>query len=109
MESTMQMKSFFNYALAVGIVGALAVASASPSFARQARKATQMGSYQLQSAESSYAYAYESRRGVPGRGGQCWIATDANRPFGYMDSCANPLAYDPALDPTYDGTLHGSD
>jgi hypothetical protein len=61
---------------------------------------------QLPISVSSYAFAPQSVS-ANSRYGQCWIATDANRPYGYMDSCANPLAYDPALNPVYDATLHG--
>jgi hypothetical protein len=35
------------------------------------------------------------------RNGQCWVATDLTRPYGYRSSCANPLTQDPSLDPTY--------
>jgi hypothetical protein len=98
-------KSFFMYASAISIVGVLVPVSATPGFARQAKNAAQNG-YQLQSAGSSYAYEPQAVA-MSARHGQCWIATDASRPYGYMDSCANPLAYDPALSPTYNGELHG--
>jgi hypothetical protein len=103
----MQRKnSFFVYASAVSIVGVVLPLSTTPGFARQARSATQSNGYQLQSAANSYAY--EPRAvAMLARRGQCWIATDASRPYGYMDTCANPLAYDPALSPTYDSGLHG--
>jgi len=101
-----QKKSFFAYALAISIVGVLVPVSATPGFARQAKNATQNSSYQLQSASSSYAYEPQTVA-MTARRGQCWIATDASRPFGYTGSCANPLAYDPALSPTYNGELHG--
>ncbi|HEY6023896.1 MAG TPA: hypothetical protein VIV34_06920 [Pseudolabrys sp.] len=101
-----QKKTFFAYALATGLVGILLATSATPGFARQARKTMYDGSYQVQSAASSYAYAPQTLS-MAGRRGQCWIATDANRPYGYMDTCANPLAHDPALNPTYNGVLHG--
>ncbi len=103
----MQRKnSFFVYASAVSIVGVLVSLSATPGFARQARNATQSNGYQLQSAANSYAYEPQAVA-MAARGGQCWIATDASRPYGYMDTCANPSAYDPALNPTYDSALHG--
>lgn len=99
-------KSFFVYASAISIVGIVLPLSATPGFARQAKNAVQNGSYQLQSATSSYAYEPQTVAMIARRG-QCWISTDANRPYGYMDSCANPLAYDPALNPIYNGELHG--
>ncbi len=71
-----------------------------PGFARQARNAVQDNGYQLQSATSSYAYEPQTVA-MTSRRGQCWIATDASRPYGYMGTCANPLAYDPSLSPTY--------
>lgn len=52
-----------------------------------------------QSANSSYAFAPRENAGP--RYGQCWIATDASRPYGYAGSCANPRVRDPSLDPTY--------
>jgi hypothetical protein len=107
MESTMQQKnSFFAYAVATGIAAIFVATSATPGFARQAKNATDNSGYQLQSAASSYAYEPQTVS-MTNRRGQCWIATDASRPYGYMDSCANPLAYDPALNPTYNGELHG--
>jgi hypothetical protein len=107
MESTMQRKKpFFAYALAAGIAGVFAIVSATPGLARQVHKTTGMTSYQLQSASSSYALAPQTAS-MANRNGQCWIATDASRGFGYTDSCANPLARDPSLDPTYNGLLHG--
>jgi hypothetical protein len=99
-------KSFFVYASAISIVGVLVPLSATPGFAREAKNAAQNSSYQLQSASSSYAYEPQTAA-MTARRGQCWIATDASRPFGYTGSCANPLAYDPALSPTYNGELHG--
>jgi hypothetical protein len=99
-------KSFFVYASAIGIVGVLVPLSATPGFARQARNTVQDNGYQLHSASSSYAYEPQTVA-MTGRRGQCWIATDASRPYGYMDTCANPLAFDPALSPTYNGELHG--
>ena len=101
-------KSFFVYASAISIVGVLVPLSATPGFARQAKNATQNSGYQLQSAASSYAYEPQTVAMIARRGhDQCWIATDASRPYGYMGSCANPLAYDPSLSPTYNGELHG--
>ena len=101
-----QKKSFFAYALAISIVGVLVPVSATPGFARQAKNAAQNNGYQLQSATASYAYEPQTAA-MSTRRGQCWIATDASRPYGYMDTCANPLAYDPALSPTYNGEQHG--
>ena len=99
-------KSLFVYASAISIVGALLPLSTTPGFARDAKATLQNAGYQQQSAASSYAYEPRTVAGV-GRRGQCWISTDANRPYGYMDTCANPLAFDPALSPTYNGELHG--
>lgn len=93
----MQMKSFLAHA---GIVALVAVTSAAPGLARQAQKTTDTTGYQLQSASSSYASAPQGVAATS-RSGQCWIAADASRPYGYMGSCANPLAQDPSLDPTY--------
>jgi hypothetical protein len=101
-----QKKSFFAYALAISIVGVLVPMAVTPGFAREAKNAAQNNRYQLQSAASSYAYEPQTVA-MRARRGQCWIQTDASRPYGYMDSCANPLAYDPALNPIYDGGLHG--
>jgi hypothetical protein len=99
-------KKFFVYASAISIVGVILPLTVTPGFARQARNAVQDSGYQLQSATSSYAY--EPRTvAMTSRRGQCWIAADASRPYGYMGSCANPLAADPALSPTYNGELHG--
>ena len=102
----MQKRSLLAYAIAVAGIVILTAAAATTALSREAQKAANTSSYQPQSATSSYAYAPQQ---VPTntRSGQCWIATDANRPFGYMGACANPLAYDPALNPVYDGTLHG--
>ena len=98
-------KSFFVYASAISLAGVLQPLSATPGIARQAKSATQNSGYQL-SAASSYAYEPQIVA-VTSRRGQCWISTDANRPYGYMDTCTNPLAFDPALSPTYYGELHG--
>lgn len=100
-------KSFFVYASAISIVGVLVPLSATPGFARQVRNTVQDNGYQLQSAASTYAYEPQTVAMSARRGGQCWIATDASRPYGYMDSCANPLAFDPSLSPTYNGEQHG--
>jgi hypothetical protein len=106
MEITMQRKkSFFVYASAISVVGVLVTLSATPGIARQVKTTAQDG-YQQQMAASSYAYEPQAVAMISRRG-QCWIATDASRPFGYAGSCANPLAYDPALSPTYNGELHG--
>ena len=99
-------KSFFACALAAGIAGLFAVASGTPGLARQVHKTSNMTNYQLQSASSSYALAPQTAA-MASRNGQCWIATDGSRGFGYADTCANPLARDPSLDPTYNGSLHG--
>jgi hypothetical protein len=93
----MQKKLFFAYA---SVVAVLVTSPVTPGLARQAQKATNMDSYQLQSASSSYASAPQTT-GTTIRSGRCWIATDASRGFGYMGSCANPLARDPSLDPSY--------
>ena len=93
----MQKKSFLAYA---SIVAVLVTSSVTPSLARQAQKATNTNSYQLQSASSSYAFEPQTT-GTTSRHSRCWISTDASRGYGYMDSCANPLAQDPSLDPTY--------
>ena len=99
MEGTMQKKTFFAYAIAIAGIVILSAAAGTPALAREAQKARNATTYQLQSADSSYAYA--PQQGYAGRRyGQCWIATDSSRPFGYRGSCANPLARDP-LDPTY--------
>jgi len=101
-----QKKPFFAYALEAGVAGMLVVAATAPVTARQVQKTMTSASYQVQSAASSYAFAPQivSARS---RYGQCWIATDASRPYGYVDTCANPLAHDPALDPSYNSTLQG--
>lgn len=102
----MQKRSFFAPAIAFAGIVILSGASVSLAAPREAQRMMHNNNYQLQSGSSSYAFAPQSV-GANSRYGQCWIATDANRPFGYMDSCANPLAYDPALNPAYDATSHG--
>jgi hypothetical protein len=102
----MQKRSFFAPSIAFAGIVILSGASVSLAAPREAQRMMHNNNYQLQSGSSSYAFAPQSV-GANSRYGQCWIATDANRPFGYMDSCANPLAYDPALNPAYDATLHG--
>jgi hypothetical protein len=102
----MQKRSFFAPAIAFAGIVILSGASVALAAPREAQRMMHNNNYQLQSGSSSYAFAPQSV-GANSRYGQCWIATDANRPFGYMDSCANPLAYDPALNPAYDATLHG--
>jgi len=97
MESTMQKKSSLAYAIAAGVA---VVLIATPAFARHAQKTNNTDGYQLQSASSSYAFAPQ-QIGMVNRSGQCWVATDSSRGFGYVSSCSNPLAWDPALDPTY--------
>jgi len=101
----MQKRSFFAPAITIAGIVILSGASVALAAPREAQR-MHNNNYQLQSGSSSYAFAPQSV-GANSRYGQCWIATDANRPFGYMDSCANPLAYDPALNPAYDATLHG--
>jgi hypothetical protein len=102
----MQKRSFFAPAIAFAGIVILIGASVALAAPREAQRMMHNNNDQLQSGSSSYAFAPQSV-GANSRYGQCWIATDANRPFGYMDSCANPLAYDPALNPAYDATLHG--
>jgi hypothetical protein len=92
----MQKKSSLVYAIATGVVVVLV---ATPAFARQAQKSNNMNGNQLQAASTSYALAPQI--GTVNRSGQCWIATDSSRGFGYAASCANPLAQDPSLNPTY--------
>jgi hypothetical protein len=93
----MQKKSFFVYA---SVVAVLMTCPVTPGLARQAQKAMNTNSYQVDSASSSYAFEPQTT-GTTIRSGRCWIATDASRGYGYMDSCANPLARDPSLDPSY--------
>lgn len=102
----MQKRSFFASSIAFAGIVILSGASVALAAPREAQRMMHNNNYQLQSGSSSYAFAPQSV-GANSRYGQCWIATDANRPFGYMDSCANPLAYDPTLNPAYDATLHG--
>lgn len=90
-------KSYFTFA---SVAAVLAATSITPGLARQAQKATNVAGYQVQSASSSYAFAPQTIATM-NRHGQCWIATDASRGYGYMGSCANPLAHDPSLDPNY--------
>jgi hypothetical protein len=100
MESTMQKKTFFAYAIAVAGIVILSGAAVTPALAREAQKAVNAGAYQLQSANAAYGYAPQQAYAGT-RYGQCWIATDFSRGYGYNGSCANPLARDPDLDPTY--------
>ena len=95
----MQKKSIFAYAIAIAGIVILSGASAIPALSREAQKAMNATTYQLQSANSSYAFAPRENTGP--RYGQCWIATDSSRPYGYTGSCASPLAQDPSLNPTY--------
>jgi hypothetical protein len=99
----MHKKSFVSYASIVALTTAI---SATPGLARDSQKTTAMTANQMQSASSSYAFAPQTVAHAA-QNGQCWIATDANRPYGYSGTCANPLAHDPSLDPTYNGELHG--
>jgi len=100
MESTMQKKTFFAYAIAIAGIVILSGAAVKPAVSRDAKKAMNATAYQLQSADSSYASVPQQMYAGP-RYGQCWIATDSSRPYGYRGSCANPLVSDPSLDPTY--------
>ena len=94
----MQKKTFFAYAVAIAGIVILSGAAVTPALSRQAQKPMNATTSQGQSADQSYAY-------VPPyagpRYGQCWIATDLSRPYGYRSSCANPASSDPSLDPTY--------
>lgn len=90
----MQKKTFFAYAIAIAGIVILSGAAVTPVLSREAQNAMNATAYQLQSADSSYAYVPQQVDTGP-RYGQCWIATDSSRP------CANPLASDPSLDPTY--------
>src|SRR4029078_13413394 len=99
MEKTMQKKSIFAYANANAGVVILSGAAVTPALSREAQKAMNATTYQLQSDNSSYAFAPRENTGQ--RDGQCWIATDASRPYGLSGSCASPLVRDPSLDPTY--------
>jgi hypothetical protein len=97
-ESSMQ-KLFSKHALLAGLAGALVIVAASPSFARHPRNPNAMNRN-----TAAEAYAYEPRQdhtGAVTHQGQCWIATDYIRGFGYSGACANPLAQNPSLDPTY--------
>ena len=96
----MQKKTFFAYAIAIAGIVILSGAAVTPALSREAQKAMNATTYQLQSANSSYAYAPQQVYAGP-RYGQCWIATDSSRPYGYRGSCANPASSDPSLDPTY--------
>ena len=96
----MQKKSFFAYEIAIAGIVILSSVAVTPALSREPQKAMNATTYQLQSANSSYAFAPQQVYAGP-RYGQCWIATDSSRPYGYRGSCANPLASDPSLDPTY--------
>jgi hypothetical protein len=100
MESTMQKKTFFAYAVAIAGIVILSGAAVTPALSRQAQKPMKATTDQMQSGESSYAYVPQQSYAGP-RYGQCWIATDLSRPYGYRGSCANPASSDPSLDPTY--------
>ena len=97
----MQKKTFFAYAIAIAGVVILSGAAVRPALSRQAQKPMNATTSQGQSAESSYAYALQQQSYAGPRYGQCWIATDLSRPYGYRSSCANPASSDPSLDPTY--------
>jgi len=96
----MQKKTFFAYAIAIAGIVILSGAAVTPALSRQAQKAMNATTNQVQSADSSYAYAPPQLYAGP-RYGQCWIATDSSRPYGYRGSRANPASSDPSLDPTY--------
>ncbi len=96
----MQKKSFFAYAIAVAGIVIVTAAAATSALSQEAQKMTSPNSYRTQSVTSSYAYVPQ-QAGASTRKSQCWIATDFSRGYGYLDSCANPLARDPSLDPTY--------
>ena len=96
----MQKKTFLAYAIAIAGIVLLSGAALTPALSREAKKAMNATTYQPQSANSSYAYVPQQLYAGP-RNGQCWIATDSSRPYGYRNPCANPLVSDPMLDPTY--------
>jgi hypothetical protein len=96
----MQKKSFLAYAIAIAGIIVLSGAAVTPALSQEAQKAMNTTTKQLQSGNLSYAYVPQQVNAGP-RYGQCWVATDSSRPFGYQGSCANPLTSDPALDPTY--------
>ena len=96
----MQKKTFFAYTIAIAGIVILSAAAVTPALSRQAQKPMKATTDQMQSGESSYAYVPQQSYAGP-RYGQCWIATDLSRPYGYRGSCANPASSDPSLDPTY--------
>ena len=69
----MQKKTFFAYAIAIAGIVILIAAAGTPALAREAQKARNATTYQLQSADSSSAYAPQQGYAGP-RYGQCWIA-----------------------------------
>lgn len=96
----MQKKTFFAYAIGIAGIVILSGAAVTPALSRDAKKAMNATTNEIQSANSSYAFAPQPVYTGP-RNGQCWVATDLTRPYGYRSSCANPLTQDPSLDPTY--------
>ena len=56
MESTMQKKTFFAYAVAIAGIVILSGAAVTPALSRQAQKPMKATTDQMQSGESSYAY-----------------------------------------------------
>lgn len=110
------MKTILKYAVAAALTGALALAAASPSEARNGRNAAAaigfgagalVGAAVVGSqynnggyygpgpgyyAEPGYAYEPETvyvqpRRAYRGGGGGCWVATDTSRGYGYYGPC----------------------
>jgi hypothetical protein len=61
MESTMQKKTFFAYAVAIAGIVILSGAAVTPALSRQAQKPMNATTSQGQSADQSYAYAPSSR------------------------------------------------
>jgi hypothetical protein len=109
------MKTFLKYTTAALVVGAVALAAASPSEARHGRNAAiigfgagaLVGAAVASSANSSYygpgyydgGYAYEPapvyvepaptyyERAPAYRSGGCWHVTDSTRGYGYYGAC----------------------
>jgi hypothetical protein len=96
----MQKKSFLAYAIAIAGIVVLSGVGVTPALSQAAQKAMNTTANQLHPGTSSFAYAPQQVNAGP-RYGQCWIATDSTRPYGYQGSCASPRTSDPALDPTY--------
>ena len=68
----MQKKTFFAYAIAIAGIVILSGAAVTPVLSREAQNAMNATAYQLQSADSSYAYVPQQVDTGP-RYGQCWI------------------------------------